>query len=246
MAGRQSARRRGRSNERFARIPLSVLESEAFTTLHHAAVRVLLILASQYWGGNNGALALTAQYARRFGFYGRDTIYRSLRELETRGLIVCTRRGMKIKNVFTLYALGWEEIDNRDGKPLEVSEHRNNLQWLQWRAPPVPEKTEIHTDRRGQSVPKAGNGERDSVPTSATSEAALVPTNGNTLRISPRSASERAANARASAARDVDSKIRKLLTKGPALTDTEIARILSVDVVDVRLVRDQHGYPNDL
>jgi hypothetical protein len=166
MSSGRNARRRSRSSERFARIPLSVLESEAVTTLEHAAVHVLLILASQYWGGNNGSLALTEQYARPFGFRGRDTIYRSLRELEKRGLIVCTRRGMKIKNVFTLYALGWEDIHSRDGKPLDVPEPRNNLRWLKWHAP----KTEIHTDDREQSVPMVGNDEPDSVPIGATTE----------------------------------------------------------------------------
>lgn len=132
----RTARRRN-DQEHFARIPVSVLESAAVTTLNHAALRVLVILASQWRGKDNGTLALTESYARRFGFNGRDTLYRSLRALEERGLIVCTRRGVKIKNHFTLYALGWEAITHRDGKPLARPEPRDNSRWLKWK-PTVP------------------------------------------------------------------------------------------------------------
>ncbi len=240
MITRRSARGRRRCAERFARIPHSVLESEAVTTLEHAAFRVLVILASQYSGRNNGTQALTEQHARRYGFSGRDTLYRSLRELEGRGLIVCTRRGMKIKNVFTLYALGWEDIDNRDGRPLDVPEPRNNLRWLNWKAPaPKALKTEIHTDDREQSVPMVGNGEADSVPISATRESSLVPMIGNTLRISAHSASERVRDAGASAVCDLASKVRVLLVALPELTDNDIARMLSVDIAEVRAVRTE-------
>jgi hypothetical protein len=125
--------RLGGESERFARIPISVLTCPAVTTLPHAVFRVLVCLASQYWGRNNGALALTERYARPFGFKGRDTLYRALHQLESRNLIICTRRGCKIKNLFSLYALGWCDINSRDGKPLDAPESANNSQWLNWR-----------------------------------------------------------------------------------------------------------------
>ena len=147
---RATGRRGG--GERFARIPVSVLESEACTTLNHAAFKVLALIAAQWIGHNNGALALTESFARQYGFKGRNTLYRSLKELEARGLLVCTRRGYKSKTIFTLYALGWEDINNRDGQPLIRPEPRNNSRWTTWRAS-VPtvgsdehrRKTEIHT-----------------------------------------------------------------------------------------------------
>lgn len=129
----RSRRKSGRCPERFARIPLSVLTSEAVTTLNHAHLRVLLILATQYSGSNNGTMACTPLYARQFGFRGHDTVYKALRELEARGLIVRTRMGIKQRDVFSLYALGWEDVDSRDGKPLAKPEPRNNARWLQWR-----------------------------------------------------------------------------------------------------------------
>ena len=47
---------------RFARIPLDVLESRAVKTLPHAAFRVMVLLAAQYTGYNNGALGITANH----------------------------------------------------------------------------------------------------------------------------------------------------------------------------------------
>jgi hypothetical protein len=133
------SRKRGyRSQEHFARIPVSVLESLAVTELNHAAFRVLVILASQWHGNNNGTLALTESHARRFGLRGRDTLYRSLRELEAHGLIVRTRQGMKLKKHFSLWAIGWEEITHREGKPLDWPEPKNNRRWLEWRPESVP------------------------------------------------------------------------------------------------------------
>jgi hypothetical protein len=147
--------RRGGETERFAKIPVSVLESIAVTTLNHAAFRILTILAAGYWGGNNGALALTPAYARRYGLTSRQTIYDSLKELEARGLIECTRRGMKVKNIFTLYALGWMPINNRNGLPLQRSESAPNA-WIKWRdstADGAGNTTKIQTDAQSQSVP---------------------------------------------------------------------------------------------
>ncbi len=147
--------RRGKSTrlrERFSRIPHSVLESEAVTTLNHAAFRILVILASQYWGRNNGALALTEVAARPHGFRGRDTLYRSLRELERRGLIVCTRRGMKVKNSFTLYALGWEDIHNRDAVTSTRRSRETTGAGSIGRRHRKQGKKKSHTDSRAQAL----------------------------------------------------------------------------------------------
>jgi len=101
--------------------------------LPHAALRVLVILASQYWGGNNGTMALTSLYAQRFGLNSRDTIYRSLCELKQRGLILQTRQGWKSKRHFALYALNWKQINNRDGQPLNVAEPCDRSKWREWK-----------------------------------------------------------------------------------------------------------------
>jgi hypothetical protein len=187
----------GGESDRFAMIPLSVMQCEAATTIGHAAFRILAILATQYTGHNNGTLALTERFARSFGFRGRDTIYRSLRELESRNLIVCTRRGIRVKNVFTLYALGWRDIDFREGKRLETPEPCKKSLWLNWRCPATrisSGKTGIHTDDRDSLIPTVGNDGRDFIPIRAGSNSGCVPAIGNTLRISPRGVGLRASS----------------------------------------------------
>jgi hypothetical protein len=203
----------GRCAEPFARIPDSVMRSDAVKTLNHAAFKVLAILALQYRASNNGTLALTEAYARDFGLSGRDTLYRSLRELKDRGLIVQTREGFKSKTMFTLWALGWEAITHRDGKPLDVPEPKNH-RWQAWTMPEKPKKrthrrgkaapmigtdgkptsdpkraqsvshsAEVQTDSRECSVPTIGKDEAVSVPIVFDRSPISVPTNGNTSRV---------------------------------------------------------------
>jgi hypothetical protein len=129
--------RKGGFGERHAQIPCDVLRSEACKSLRHAAFKVLVILASQYSGRNNGTLALTDLYAREYGFNSRDTVYGSLRELVDRGLVLQTRDGLRSKSHFALYALNWRPIDNRKGNPLDAPEPPTRT-WETWTPGPAP------------------------------------------------------------------------------------------------------------
>jgi len=131
--------RRGPPGEHFAQIPVDVLTSEACRSLPHAAFKILVILASQYRGagnskrGGNGTLALTDTEARKYGINSRHTVYASLAELETRGLILKTREGLRSKTHFALYALNWRHVDNRNGWPLDRPEPPTRT-WETWTA----------------------------------------------------------------------------------------------------------------
>jgi len=57
----------------FAAIPVEVLTSVACRTLPAYAVRVLLAVAAQYRGNNNGDLALTFATARPSASYARHS-----------------------------------------------------------------------------------------------------------------------------------------------------------------------------
>ncbi|HTE40040.1 MAG TPA: helix-turn-helix domain-containing protein [Steroidobacteraceae bacterium] len=155
---------------------MSVLESEACKSLDHAAFKILVILAAHYRGRNNGTQAITGTFAHRFGFKGRNTVYRSLRALVERGLLIQTRDGWRQKDHFALYAIGWEDITHRDGKPLDKPEPRNNTKWLNW--------TQMRTHGGESTVPMVGNDRAVCVPTMGTREPDCVPTMGNTLRLS--------------------------------------------------------------
>lgn len=201
MSGRGDRRalatgRRGGLKERHAQIPLDVLESEAVKTLPHAAFKVLVLLAAQYWHdpsnlarGNNGTMAMTELWGRRFGLTSRDTIYGSLRELVKRDLIIRTRKGMKSKTHFALYALNWRPIHNRNGQPLDVAEPPNR-KWETWSPAGFPatgnDQKKLQTGQRESSLPTAGNDEAGSVPISGQKGHETLPTAGNTLRISGR------------------------------------------------------------
>lgn len=219
--------RRGGEVEHFAKIPVSVLESEACRTLDHAAFKVLVCLASGYSGRNNGALAMTPRFAERFGFNSRDTLYKALRTLEEHGLILKTRQGIKMKNVFTLYALGWADIDSREGQPLEQPETRNNKRWLDWT------EKKLRTDYRTQPVPATGTDGAKCVPIAHTRTPICVPVTGNTLRSRPGASSERASDA----AFDLDARILKLIRTQPHLPDGDVAKIMKADAMRVARLR---------
>jgi hypothetical protein len=99
---------------RFAKLPLMVLETPAVTTLNHAAFRVLVLLAAQYNGHNNGAIGLTANQAAQAGISSDSTLYRSLRELQERRLIQETYPASRVPPRPTMWALTWMPLNNTD------------------------------------------------------------------------------------------------------------------------------------
>lgn len=111
--------RSGGDSDPFAKLPVEVLRSEACRTLPHPAHRVLVMLAAQYNGHGNGSLSLTRKTAAEFGLVDPYTLGASLRELDTRGLILQTRIGTRIPPRSALFALGWLRID----EPLREDPH---------------------------------------------------------------------------------------------------------------------------
>jgi len=147
--------------ERFARLTQELLKSEAHRTLPYAARALLVLLAvgarppnpmkGRNDKGNNGTQAITDKHARQYGFSSRDTVYRSLGELEARGLIVKTRDGWRSKTHFALYAVGWLPITHRDGLPLDVPESAPD-KWRTWTDPRPKAKKKMPSDGRTSSV----------------------------------------------------------------------------------------------
>jgi hypothetical protein len=138
--------------ERFAKLPWSVLMHPSVTTLSHAAFRVLTVVAAGYHGENNGALACTDTWLRRFGMVSKDTVYRSLHELTARGLIEVTRPGIKHRRVPTLYAITWAALNFREGEILGRFSPASHA-YRQWQAPPkvkkkVPDRRKVQSDGR--------------------------------------------------------------------------------------------------
>lgn len=103
----------------FAAVPCDVLTSEAVRTLPNLPFRVLVAIAAQYHGARNGSLTFTRKTARQFGIGDSHGLGASLRELEERGLILCTRRGTRVPPRSAMYAVTWFQID----EPLRHDAH---------------------------------------------------------------------------------------------------------------------------
>lgn len=95
----------------FALLPVDLLMDKSVTTLSHADFRVMVLLAGQYRGHNNGALGLTAEQARRAGIGSDNTLYRALKELAERGLIEQVHPASRVPPRPAMYAISWKPVD---------------------------------------------------------------------------------------------------------------------------------------
>lgn len=118
----KSKGRRGGDREPFARLPESILQHPALATAPHAALRVLAILVCGYSQERNGVMMLSASYAETFGLTSHDTLTKSLRLLEVRGLITTTRKVQRLRRFSALYGVTWWPIWYRDGVKLDRPE----------------------------------------------------------------------------------------------------------------------------
>lgn len=139
----------------FAQIPANVLQSPEFHGITGQAVRLLLALAAQYNGHNNGNLCAASSVAKLYGFKSGDTLARAIFGLLDAGLIIRTREGMfnGAGSKCALYAIAWKPIDACPGKDLTVAPTS---------APPrlfIPaEKQKALSENRIGIAPKTGAG----------------------------------------------------------------------------------------
>lgn len=136
-------------------VPVDVLTSAAVRTLPNVAHRVLVALAAQYHGCNNGSLTLTRRTAREYGIGDTHALAAALRELEERGLVIRTRPGSRLPPRSAMYALTWRQVDDplrhdpHDARPTLKPAHaygawqpsKSGLHWTtkrratRWRVP---------------------------------------------------------------------------------------------------------------
>ena len=107
----------------FAGIPRAVMDSTEYRQLKGGTVKLLLELARQYRGNNNGDLTVAFSVLKERGFNSKQTIKNGISELLASGLVVETRSG-RFQNPggrCALYAITWQSIDECRGKGLEVA-----------------------------------------------------------------------------------------------------------------------------
>lgn len=117
--GKHKGRKEGGGS--FAGIPHAVMDSAAWIACSKVAIALLMELARQYNGRNNGDLCAALSLLRKRGWKSSDTISTALKELRHYGLIVLTRQGGLLMrdgggHTASLYALTWQPIDPCEGK----------------------------------------------------------------------------------------------------------------------------------
>ena len=131
------SKRRG-SNKTGAWLPCEVLQSQASIDLTLGARNVLVAVAAQYRGNNNGDLVVTRTVLAQYGITSSDTIWRAETQLRQHRLLRRTRRGMKMRNTPSLYAITWRPIDKCNGKIGRLAGNVAGNEWRQYQGTPLP------------------------------------------------------------------------------------------------------------
>jgi hypothetical protein len=102
-----------RIGEAFVALPYSVLNSPLFVALSPHAVKLLIDVAAQYRGDNNGDLSLAWKLMKPRGWRSEATLHKVKRELLEAGFLYETRKGQR-PNLCSLFALTWHPLDASD------------------------------------------------------------------------------------------------------------------------------------
>ena len=122
------------SSGSFVSLPHIVLKHPAFATLTPRGTKLLIDLATQYRGKNNGDLSMPLSQMRSRGWNSSDQLQKAKNELIERGFIVVSRQGGR--NKCGLYAVTWQPIDDCKGK-LDIGASNKPLNlWKAWKASP--------------------------------------------------------------------------------------------------------------
>lgn len=98
----------------FVALPHTLLNHSDFISLKPRAVKLLIDLAMQFNGGNNGDLSMEFPKMKKRGWKSNDQLYKARKELIEKDWIIRTRLGGKHK--VSLYAISWINIDDCNGK----------------------------------------------------------------------------------------------------------------------------------
>jgi hypothetical protein len=94
----------------FLALPHALLNSPKFRALSSSAVKLLIDIASQFNGKNNGDLSAAWKVMKPKGWRGEGTLNRAKKELVEAGFIVQTRQG-RLPNLCSLYAITWQPLN---------------------------------------------------------------------------------------------------------------------------------------
>lgn len=120
----------------FAMLEHRILDSPAYANLKPSSKNLLVLLARQYDGKNNGHLHATYSWCKKFGIGSDHTVRSAIRELISHGFLYRTR-SHGANGAWAKYAITWKSISqNRDD--LFLQGFVSNA-WRDWQ--PTPTKT---------------------------------------------------------------------------------------------------------
>ena len=181
---RNADKRDGRG---FVALPIVVLESPGYRRAGHAARSLLLDIAMQYSGNNNGRLTTCAKYLKPLGWKSNDTIVRARRELLDCGLLIETRKG-GFPSTSAWFALSWLDNDQAQGLDIDPKLYRRGA-YMHPEKPARPGASLVPPDGARKVATAPSHGTRASTlapPDGAVGgafRASPVPSNGAYLEI---------------------------------------------------------------
>lgn len=99
----------------FLHLHKPLLETEDFIALKGNSIKLLIDVAQQYNGYNNGDLCAALSVMRKRGWNSNQQLQKSLKELLDKNLLIQTRQG-GLNIGPNLYAITWQPIDGCNGK----------------------------------------------------------------------------------------------------------------------------------
>ncbi|MDO9313351.1 MAG: hypothetical protein Q7T97_02250 [Burkholderiaceae bacterium] len=112
-----------RDGRQFVLLPHVVLESPGYRLATHPARSLLIDIAMQYTGHNNGKLVACAKYLKVKGWNSNATIVRARHDLIDCGLLIETRKGAR-PNKAAWFALSWLDLDQGQGLDIDPTFYR--------------------------------------------------------------------------------------------------------------------------
>jgi hypothetical protein len=141
--------RTGSELGQFVALPLSVLSSPAYRGLSVYARALLVDVAMQYGGKNNGQILASRNHMEPLGWRSADTLAKALKELQEAKLLFRTVQGQR-PNKASWYALTWRTLDKHDGYDAgTVSTFRRGMYQT---ITPKPERDALYAKWRKPSV----------------------------------------------------------------------------------------------
>lgn len=139
--------RKGMLTYPFVALPLGVLQSDEWAALPVAAVKLVIDLAAQYTGKNNGRLCPSYDVLQRHGWASKATLLRAKVAIHKTSFVIMTRRGHAPRTCEWV-GFSWWRLD------YDVTMDIDPKHWPHLNFMPALAAAKIDPNRRGERPPE--------------------------------------------------------------------------------------------